>query len=639
MALKCNFTQNFKPHTHMSNSKETKLFSEFPPVSREEWEAVIQKDLKGADYQKKLVWKTLEGFDVRPYYIQDDVANLDTLNALPGEFPYVRGVLKNDLPWLIRQDIKVSSIKSAASKAAKAVEKGAGSIAFVLNEGTNLSKEEFIQLIEKISPDKIEINFVSGEKSVEVLDYLISHFNSVENKKGLKASVDFDPVGNLTITGNFYEKFQDSFEEAKKLVVKSADFPGLKVIVVNGQYFQNAGSSLVQELAFSLAAGNEYIARLTEKGLKTDDIASKMKFSFATGSNYFMEIAKIRAARLLWAKLVEAWGGSRESAYMQIHSSTSRFNKSVYDPYTNMLRTATESMSAIIGGADSVTTEPFDISFSKEPGDISERIARNTQIVLKEEVYLDKIKDPAAGSYYIESLTASIAEEAWKLFLLTEKKGGYIEAFKQGFVQEQVETTAKTRVSNIAGRGEIILGLNQYPNMMEKVSTAIDKDVFEAEQKISSNPIAKPLPLFRGSRDFERMRLRTERHTKTPVVFLLTYGNVAMRRARAGFASNFFGCAGFHVIDNIGFASIEEGLKAAAVAKSDIVVLCSSDEEYNEGTPVAGKELKDKSILVIAGYPKDSVEQLKAAGAKHFIHVRSNVLDTLTHIQNELGIK
>lgn len=617
----------------MSNSKENRLFAEFSPVSREEWEALIQKDLKGADYQKKLVWKTLEGFDVKPYYRLDDIEKLDTPKAIPGEFPFVRGIGKKGQNWLIRQDIQVDSVKKAAEKALKAISKGAQSVGFILDR--KLSKDEVSQLLEKIDLNTTEVNFMAGANCEGILEY----FQSKPDHSAVKASLDYDPLIHLAVKGNYYTDTGDTFEVLKEMMKKTNKFSGFKVITVNAHHFQNAGSSLVQELAFALSAGNDYITKLTERGLKADEVVSKMKFSFATGSNYFMEIAKIRAARLLWAKLVEAWGAGKETAYMHIHSVTARFNKSIYDPYVNMLRTSTESMSAILGGADSVKTEPFDVVFRKETGEIAERIARNTQIVLREEVYLDKIADPAAGSYYIESLTASVAEEAWKLFLATEEKGGFSEALKQGFIQEKIETTAKTRVNKIANRLETILGTNQFPNQLEKVSGAIDQNIFEPVPMSETQLLVQPLRLFRGSEEMEKMRLRTERHTKQPAVFLLTYGNVAMRRARAGFASNFFGCAGFQVIDNIGFANIEEGLKAATVAKTDIVVLCSSDEEYSEGTVIAGKELKNKSILVLAGYPKDSVEQLKAAGAKYFIHVRSNVLETLSTIQQELGIQ
>ncbi len=623
----------------MSNSNEAKLFKEFSPVSRGDWEATIQKDLKGADYQKKLIWKTLEGFDVKPFYCHDDIADLSGLQSYPGEFPWIRGRFALNQSWLNRQDIKVCNVRAAAEKAVRAIEKGAGSVAFILPQDRKLSKAEISVLLENIDLKTIEINFVAGENSMEIIGSFFDEANKLKDKSQIKASFDFDPIGYFTISGNFYEKQEDSFDIAKILIEKSSEYSGLKVIEVNGRHFQNAGSSLVQELAFSLSIGNEYISRLTEKGLGVDMIASKMKFGFAIGSNYFMEIAKIRAARLLWAKLIEVWGGNRESAYMQIHSTTARFNKSVYDPYTNMLRTTTESMSAIIGGADSVTVEPFDILFCKGNGEISERIARNTQIVLKEEAYLDKIKDPAAGSYYIESLTASVANESWKLFLLTEEKGGFIEAFKEGFVQQNVEDTAKIRMNNISMRKETILGLNQYPNNKEKIAGSIEPEVFYSEQKLSTNPLAAPIKLIRGGREFENMRFRTEKHSKTPVVFLLTFGNVTMRRARAEFASNFFGCAGFQVIDNIGFAGIEEGLNAAHNSKAEIIVLCSSDEEYLISTTIAGKQLAGKAVLGISGFPKDNLEQLKLDGAKYFIHVRSNLLETLSQIQNDLGIK
>jgi methylmalonyl-CoA mutase len=353
-----------------------------------------------------------------------------------------------------------------------------------------------------------------------------------------------------------------------------------------------------------------------------------------------MEIAKLRAARLLWSKIIETWAAkaSRKHA-MFIHTSTSAWNQTVYDPYVNILRGTSASMSAVIGGADSLTVRPFDAPF-RPAGPFSNRIARNTQVLLKEESYLDKVIDPAAGSYYIEKLTDTLIEGAWKLFLQVEEKGGFHKSLIDGFIQDAVRESAQTRLKNLATRRDILVGTNQYPNCHEDMSAA-SWDIPVPSMRLSEDQcIIEPLDLFRGSRDFEKMRLRTENHKgKKPLVFMLTLGNLAMRRARAMFASNFFACAGFQVIDNIGFESPEEGARSAVDAGADIVVLCSSDEEYASLSAKAMPLLKDRCIPVIAGYPKEALEMLKQNGIEHFINVRSNVLLELQHFQQLLGIK
>jgi methylmalonyl-CoA mutase len=291
-------------------------------------------------------------------------------------------------------------------------------------------------------------------------------------------------------------------------------------------------------------------------------------------------------------------------------------------------------MSATIAGVDSLSVTPFNAAYESSTV-FSDRIARNTQILLKEESYFDKIADPSGGSYYIENLTHSLAEHAWKLFQDIEAKGGYVEAFKAGFIQDQVTESANKRNMNIATRREILLGTNQYPNALEKVEANIKEKCCTSTKR--DDAIAEPIKIFRGAEQMETLRLKTERAKETPKVFLLTIGDLTMRKARAGFASGFFACAGFDVIDNLGFKSVEEGVKAAMDQKASIVVVCSSDDEYTEAAPAVLEQLGDKAITVVAGYPK-SIEELKAKGLKHFIHVKSNLIETLQGFQAELGI-
>lgn len=625
----------------MVGQKDNQLFNEFSPTSTQKWEEKIAIDLKGADYERKLVWRTLDGFNVKPYYRKEHLAGIDFIYQYPGEFPFLRGNKTTDNTWRIRQDIVVKNIEEANKKALSILMKGIDSLCFIFNEEELITEENIEKLLNDIELNCIELNFNAKYKNAQLIKIFADLMGkSSRDVSQISGSFNIDPIGSLTRNGNYCCGNQkESFECLKNSLNNSEILPHFQVININGAIFKDAGSSIVQELAFSLNVANDYMANLIELGFSADKIASKMRFNFDVGANYFMEIAKIRAARMLWAKIVEAYNPQDlKSAQMKIHATTSNWNKTVYDPYVNMLRLTTEAMSATIGGADSLTVQPFDKPY-KESDEFSERIARNTQIILKEEAYFDKIIDPAGGSYYIENLTNSIIESAWDLFQKVENKGGYIEAFKQGFIQDEIKKTADKKDLNIATRKDNLLGTNQFPNFNEKLDNDISLDTLIGKQKIETEKaIAKPLIPYRASQAFEELRAKTDRSEKRPKVFMLTYGNLAMRKARANFACNFFACAGFEVIDNLGFKTIDDGINAALAQKADITVLCSSDAEYETIAPEVFEKLKDKSIVVLAGYPKDLVEKLKKTGMKHFIHIKSNVLETLQQFQKELNI-
>jgi len=491
--------------------------------------------------------------------------------------------------------------------------------------------------------EKTSINFLSGTETPK----LISLFAGIVEKRKIDAgkitgSANFDPFGYLTNNGKYITNRDQDINDAAGLIENwGKRFPLFRLIGVNGISFCNAGASAVMELAFSLATGNEYISVLTGMGLPVDLIAQNIQFNLSSGSNYFMEIAKLRAARMLWAWIVQAWEPKSESSLKTfIHAETSDFNKTIYDPYVNMLRTTTEAMASTIGGANSLYVKPFDRSFRDSSG-FSERIARNTQIILKNEAYFDKITDPSAGSYYIESLTDSIVSETWKLFQQIEKDGGYTVALQNRFIQEQIEELCRKRRGNFAQRKEVLVGTNQYVNASEYAINNVTRESRESI-KPADNLITKPLKKFRVAEVFEELRMNTEKFKgKTPEVFLFTYGNKKIRKARAAFATNLFAIAGFKIIDNTGFETVEEGLNEAGERNPEIVVLCSSDEEYPIIADIIYKNLSDKTILVIAGYPKKSIDNLKKSGYsgyKHFIHIKTDVPDVLRSFQQELKI-
>ena len=634
------------------------MLADFAPVSTETWKAKIIADLKGADFDKKLVWRTPEGFNVQPFYRREDLKGLKTTVSAPGQFPYVRGTRTNN-DWAIRQNIcACKNARKANEKALEVLNKGINSLGFCL-EKEKLTYHFIKTLLNGIAADCIAINFsICACAAPKLANILVRYYGRMGyDVKHMVGSINVDPIKNMLVKGKPLTREQVSAKIAE--VVKAAKaLPGYRVVGVNSVVLNNSGAYATQELAYALAWGAEYMTMLTEAGVPNYRAANAIRFNMGIGGNYFMELAKFRAARLLWAKIVEAYKAPifttalRNAAKMNVSAETSRFNMTIFDAYVNLLRTQTETMSAALAGVDEITVTPFDITYER-PTDFSERIARNQQLLLKEEAHFDKIVDPAAGSYYLENLTASIAAEAWKQFLAIQEQGGMYQMVSEGKVQEHMASNLKARLNDVAKRKEVLLGSNQYPNFTEKAAKKIKADAGACSSICTCKTSKQPqtaacgcgqtgdaclptLPVARAAEEFESLRLETEAAKKQPVAFMLTIGNLAMRIARAQFSCNFLACAGYKVIDNNGFATIAEGIKAARKAKADIIVLCSSDDEYATLAPKAWKKLQNaKEIFIVAGAPA-CMEDLQKLGIQNFIHVRCNVLDTLKNLNAQL---
>ena len=612
----------------MAENKE-KLFDQFPGVSYEEWRAKVEADLKGADFNKKLVWRTNEGFNVEPIYRAEDIAGLKTTDSLPGEYPYVRGTRSNN-DWLTRQEIIAETPAEANKTALDVLTKGVNSLGFKVAEPT---VETLETLLDGIDLAKVEVNFDCCPcKALDLANALVAYFQKHNATKTFKGSIDFNPLRKALRHGAQIKA--EAVENAKKLIEAVKEVPGVKVIAVDSVLFCNGGAFIFQELGYALAWGAQWLTALTDAGLGIDEVASRIKFNMGVSSNYFMELAKFRAARMLWAQIVEQYKpASADSAKMHVHAATSQFNQTIYDAHVNLLRSQTEAMSAALAGVDSITVVPFDTPY-KTPDTFSERIARNQQFLLKEESHLDKVVDPAGGSYYVETLTVSIANEAWKLFLEVEEKGGFFAEVDNGDVQKAVNASCEKRHTDVARRKEILLGTNQYPNINEMAADKIENKECKCacgNQEKGENALL----MKRAATDFEALRLATEAASNRPKVFMLTIGNLAMRLARAQFSTNFFGCAGYEIIDNLGFDTVEAGVDAALEKGADVIVLCSSDDEYATLAPEAFKYLDGRAEFVVAGAPA-CMDDLKAAGINEFIHVRCNVLETLQNFNAKL---
>ena len=618
----------------MTNTKE-KLFTEFQAPTTQEWLDKIQVDLKGADFQKRLVWRTSEGFSVQPFYRKEDVEKLQTPNALPGEYPFVRGNKKDDNTWYIRQEIDAADASAANIKAKDVLNKGIDSLSFKI-PGKAVSAEFVEQLLDGIYCDCVELNFCTCKRhSVELAQLLVSYFEAKGyDKEKIVGSIDWDPMEKIVMKGKDVEPL---LQFAPALVDALKDYPNFRCIAVNSVSLNNSGAYIIQELGYALAWGNEYLQQLVDAGVEPTLAASKIKFNMGISENYFMEIAKFRAARMLWAQIVKQYEPKCDCACkMCVNAVTTSYNMTIFDAHVNLLRSQTETMSAALAGVHSIVVTPFDAAY-ETPDDFSERIARNQQLLLKEECHFDTVVDPSAGSYYIEELTTSLATEAWKIFLKVEEEGGFLAAIKAGTVQDDINATNEKRHTLAAQRREFILGTNQFPNFNEKSDGKMPlEQSCGCDHKDES--VYKAVSASRLAADFEALRIATEKAEKQPVAFMLTIGNLVWRQARAQFSCNFLATAGYKVVDNLGFNTVEEGVDAALAAGADIVVLCSSDDEYAQYAVPAYKYLDGRAMFVVAGAPACS-DELKAAGIENFIHVKVNQLETLRMYNEKLGIK
>ena len=612
----------------MAENKE-RLFDQFPQTSYQEWRAKVEADLKGADFNKKLVWRTNEGFDVQPVYRAEDIASLETTKSLPGQFPYVRGTRDNN-DWLTRQNIIADSAAAANEIARDVLTKGVTSLGFKVADAADVAV-----LLKDIDITKVEINLqCCPRNSVAVAKALVQYIVAAGAADSFRGSVEYNPLRRQFRHGVEGIDNAAIVAEASELLNVVKPVAGLRCLSVDSAMLGNSGAYIYQEMGYALAWGAAWMTALTDAGFCACEVATRIKFDMCVSSNFFMEIAKFRAARMLWARIVEQYKPKcADAAKMNVCASTSRFNQTIYDAHVNLLRSQTETFSAAVAGVDSIVTTPFDLPY-KTPDTFSERIARNQQFLLKEESHMDKVVDTAGGSYYVETLTVSIANEAWKLFLAVEADGGFFAQAGEGKVQQAVNESCKKRHNDVARRKEILLGTNQYPNINETAAGKIEK-ADGCTCGCATEKGANALCGKRAATDFEELRLATEAAARRPKVFMLTIGNLAMRLARAQFSANFFGCAGYEIIDNLGFDTVEAGVDAAIEAKADIVVLCSSDDEYATLAPEAYKYLNGRAQFVVAGAPA-CTDELKAVGINDFVHVRCNVLDTLRDFNNRI---
>ncbi len=693
--------------------------TEFSAPSYEKWRTEAEATLAGVPFEKKLVTRTDEGIDVQPIYRREDIAGLATLGALPGTAPFVRGI-RAENTWEVAQEIPYGFPRAFNEALRNDLERGQTAVNITLDQATRhgidpdvarpgepglcgvsiATTEDLARVLSGVDLNRVPLFLQPGSAALPLFALLISHLrrHGFDLKK-LHGAIEHDPLGELLIDGSLPHSLASAFEQMA-LLTKWAlrETPKFATVAVRTHAYHDAGGNAVQELAFALATGVEYLREMDARGITIDDTAPRLRFAFSIGADFFTAMAKFRAARLLWSRAVSASGGNEEAQKMHIHARTSLWNKSTLDPYVNMLRGTTEAFAAVAGGCECLHVAAFD-EVVRPPDELSRRIARNTQIILRDECHFNHVIDPAGGSYYVESLTDQLARKAWALFQEIERLGGMSGALAAGVPQQQVNECAAKRADAIAYRRLSLVGVNVYANPKEKPLGGASLDFAERQQRraayttgyrttpghVAQTAVmarlsevldcapesivgfaiaaaaegatlgelartlrardgesvkAEPLPVRRAAQPFEKLRSAIEVAGR-PKVFLANMGPLRQHKPRADFSTGFFQIGGFDIIENRGFQRVEAALDAAEKSEAPIVVICSTDETYPEIVPVLAGLLKASRpniVIVLAGYPKEHVEEFKKAGVDEFIHIRANCYETLRGIAKKVGV-
>ena len=656
------------------------MFYEFPPTPTEEWKSKIKDDLGRSDIGHVLQWDSIEGVSL-PGYLRredlDEIAHVDP-DAAASPLADADGTPAND--WQVRQNLAHPDPSEANRLARSAVRRGATALGLIRppfqsghDFGLTTDTVADLQTVLDEIPLKEVVLHLDGGPAAPVLLAALQQIVSERGTDDVHGSIGYDPVTALA-TGTI-RRPDLAFDLADDLV--SAAPSSFRSLTVDLRAHHDAGASAVQELAFGLGALSDTLATLLERAHDLSALLPRLQFTTAVSTSYFVEIAKLRALRLLVPQVVDAYAAETgedtefQPADLFVQAETSRRTETVYDPYVNMLRATTEGMAAVVGGCDVFSVRPFDASLRAEDA-FSTRIARNVQLILREEAHFDAVADPGAGSYYLEAATDQLAQRAWDTFQDLEADSGLLAGLRDGHVQKQIAAVREERQSEVDTRKRVLVGTNHYPALDETRRDDLDEPTSFAssdnsipldtssldglrtalsdEHSVSEllatlaegTTTIEPLPRLRVSEAIEEIRLRTERHAEetghTPTVLLAPLGPAKMRSARANFARNVLGVAGFDLVEPLRFDAPDDAAEAAAEADADIVVLCSADREYPELTPALRRAIDERHVsplLIVAGNPDKIDADLPA---DDFIHLGNLLREKLETLQHRLGI-
>lgn len=669
----------------MSDDRSSVSFDE---VSYEAWRQTVTADLKGVPFEKRLVSSTFEGISIQPLYTAKDGAGVAGLGSFPGFPPYVRGAKASGYlgqAWDVSQELDFAGLTEFNEAARTSLERGLNALNIVLDQATRnghdpdwaqpgevgvgglsiATLEDLEKALAGIPLEKTSLFIRSGASAMPIAAFLIALARKRGQNAGtLRGCIEMDPLGVLSHEGRLPNTLSAAYREMGLLsewAIREA--PLLQTVCVHTRAWHEGGASAVQELALGLSAGVEYLREMHRRALDVSRMAPRIRWAVTVGESYFMEIAKLRAARLLWSQAVAAMGGDAAAQRLYIHGRTSLRNKTVYDAHVNILRATVEAFAAVVGGCDSLQVGAFD-QVLRSPDDFSRRLARNTQLILAHECQLTSYIDPAGGSWYVEKLTMELAERAWAMFQRVEAQGGLAKALEAGVVQSEIAATQAAREASVAQRRTVLVGTNRYPNPQEKMSpgsparpsvferrrqdliaryrtetdheksqhvlqrlgqvvAASENDLFEAcaaaalegatlgevtrslRIQDAGETRVTPVTLRRLAEPYEILRGAVDayaRQTQTvPSVFLTAMGPPAQHRARAEFSREFFEVAGLHVVTSRGFDTAEAAVQGVLETAPLIAVICSTDETYPDLVPAIAAGIKriNAHILVV----------------------------------------
>lgn len=678
-----------------------------------QWRKAVEEELKGAPFDKKLVTRTFEGVALQPVYTRLDTEKVSHLSSLPGEVPFVRTARKkgySEGTWEFAQQIAALGASDFNAALIHDLNRGQNSVVLTLDcagragldpdaagdncvGGCGLSiadASDVAAALENVELSCIPVHLDAGVSPTGLAALYVSFAKKRgSDTKSLTGSLTADPLREWLVRGSLPASLDSVFDQIAgwtKWAKKNA--PELKTVGVSAEPVLEAGGNAVQELAYAVAAGVESLRALASRGVAADVAAQRLAFRFAVGPQFFTEVAKFRAFRLLWTRAVSAFGVKPEKAVPFVHARTAKWNKTVTDIHVNLLRVTTEALSAVLGGIDGLTIAPFDEVLGGASDDFARRIARNIHTLLAEEFRFTSPADPSGGSWYVEKLTDELARKAWAAFQDIEKQGGIAAALRSGSFQKAVATTAAEKDDAVSKRRLGMVGTNLFPNLKEKLldprtpdasaiaarksevaarrpksvalggkdwNAAFTAALAAADAGATLGQLAAPatatteakiatLDARRASEGFEKLRRATEAYAKRtgsrPKVFVAKMGPVLQHKARADFTAGFFAVAGFEMIAKETFETAEAAAAAAVKSGAPVAVLASTDDTYPALAPVFAKAIKAAKpdiTVVLAGYPTEHVEAFKAAGFDDFIHIRANVREMLANLLNKIG--
>ncbi|GAA5028773.1 methylmalonyl-CoA mutase [Marivirga lumbricoides] len=592
-------------------------FVDFKESKAAEWKEIIEKGLKGKDFNS-LITDTPEGIPILPFYTPEEQSEPLISNPFQSENPGL-----SPRYWINQFKIIVTDEKAANSEALEALNKGADGIIFNIDKKT----PDLNLLLENIQPEFCAISFESTKAQFNLIkDYFHFLKTKKHNAQNINGAYFYDILVSRDIGVD--TDIEKSYKELASVISLNKEFPHFKSFHIDACLYHNAGANIVHELSFTLSKFTEYLDVLTELQLDTSSIFNATSFSFAFGRHYFFEIAKIKAFKLSVLKIMSAYEHEGSANEIIIHAQTSKRSKSVLDFNVNLLRNSTEAMSAILAGCNSLWVEPHDASLGKSK-ETFKRIALNVSSILKEEAYLDKIVDPTSGTYYLDNILNTLEQKAWTQFLELENKGSYSALFKDGYVKEKINADEQAMAKAVAERKEIFIGANTFQLIGEEYPVM--------EQEADPNKYLQPI---RATHYIEKLRARTEKHVKEkgqsgrPMATIILLNTDPVAKAKSDFSYSFLGIAGIGIQDETILKSEDDLKENLQNCSSDLVVVCYKDRPENLAESIANCSAK----VLIAGMESDE-EQLKAKGIYGCIHRKSPTLEFLNQLLTDLGIK